>query len=81
MKATSFPNAPKVQKAAKSKIINGRCAHTDKIPMYKKRAERLAERLTPDERGNWSAYKCPYGKSHWHIGHTPTNLTEELKDK
>ena len=56
----------------KSKVIDHRCIMTGKKAYYQKKAEGVASTLKPDERGPWSAYKCPYGETHWHIGHTPS---------
>lgn len=55
---------------------------TDKIPYYKKKAEDLAAKWKADERGEWSAFKCPYGKTHWHVGHDPLkSASNEQKEE
>ena len=77
MKAGNFPYAPTAQKKIKSRIKNGRCIPTGKVAMGKKQAETRAEHWKPDERGKWDAYKCPYGKRHYHVGHIHTNEEKE----
>lgn len=52
-----------------------RCRMANKKMYSMKQAQYLAERLKPDERGAWGAYKCKYGKRHYHIGHEKLNTS------
>lgn len=56
-------------------VVAGRCLLTGKVAYYQKKAEDLANKWRPDERGDWSAYKCPYGRTHWHVGHAKKEKT------
>lgn len=62
-------------------VKDGRCPQTQKQAYYKKKALDLAEKWKPDIRGKWEAYKCPYGVSHWHIGHAKSPSKEANLDK
>lgn len=70
MKASNFKETPTPKVRKKWQYKDGtRCRMTTKVMYSENRANKLADKLSPDERGMWNAYKCEYGKSHWHIGH------------
>lgn len=71
MKANSFKEV-KIRKVKTIPLsIKGKvCSITGKEKLWEKIAIKRAS-LSDDIKGGMVAYKCPHGRSHWHVGHTP----------